>query len=304
MPNISDSGAFIAMERGYFQEEGLNVEKVPFDSAGPQVAPLGAGQLEVGGGSASAGLYNAIARDVPLRIVADRGSMPPGATWMGLLVRQDLAGEIRDYADLRGRRIGINQTATTNDIAIEAALKRGGLTLQDADIQQIVFADMNAALANRNVDVVQHNEPFKAIAIEQGLGTLLHTVDEYRPNMQFSVVLYGPQFVANNPEAARRYMVAYLRAVRDYNDAFLKGVNKDQIVQIVMKHAPLRDASLFDKIGYTALNPDGKLNAQDLREGLQWFVDHGLTQQAPDMSQVIDTSFAEYAVSRLGPYQP
>ena len=302
LPNISDSGTYIAMERGYFQEEGINLELVPFDSAGPQVAPLGAGQLEIGGGSTSAGLYNAIARDVPLKVVADRGSMPPGASWIGLVVRQDLVGQIRDYADLRNRRIAINQFGTTNDIAIEAALKRGGLTMQDADIQQIPYSDMNAALSNRSVDVAQHNEPFKAIAIEQELGTFFHGVDEYYPNMQFSVVLFGPQFAKNNPEAGKRWMVGFLRGVRDYNDALRKGVRKDETIQLIMKHVPLRDAGLFDKMGFTALNPDGKLNVQGLRDDLRWFVDHGMTQQAPDMNQVIDTSFAEYAVQRLGAY--
>jgi len=303
LPNVSDSGTYIALERGYFQEEGINLELVPFDSAGPQVAPLGAGQLDVGGGSASAGLYNAIAREVPLKIVADRGSMPPGASWIGLVVRRDLADQIRDYPDLRGRKIAINQFGTTNDIAIEAALKRGGLTMQDAELVQIPYSDMNAALANRSVEVAQHNEPFKTIAIEQGLGVFLHGVDEYYPNMQFSVVLFGPQFVRNNPEAGRRWMVAFLRGVRDYNDAFRKGIRKQETIELIMKHVPLRDPALFDKMAFTALNPDGKLNVQGLKDDLQWFVDHGMVQQPPDMNQVIDTSFAEYAVQRLGPYQ-
>jgi NitT/TauT family transport system substrate-binding protein len=302
LPNISDSGSYIALERGYFQEEGINLEIVPFDSAGPQVAPLGAGQLDVGGGSTSAGLYNAIARDVPLKVVADRGSMPPGAKWIGLVVRQDLVDQIRDYSDLRNRRIAINQFATTNDIAIEAALKRGGLTMQDVDLQQIPYSDMNTALASRGVDVTQHNEPFKAIAIEQGLASFFHGVDEYYPNMQFSVVLFGPQFAKDKPEAARRWMVGFLRGVRDYNDALRKGIRKDETIALIMKHVPLRDAGLFDKMGFTALNPDGKLNVEGVRNDLQWFVDHGMTQQAPDLNQVIDTSFAEYAVQRLGPY--
>jgi NitT/TauT family transport system substrate-binding protein len=163
---------------------------------------------------------------------------------------------------------------------------------------------MNAALAGRTVDVAQHNEPFKAIAIEQGLGAFFRGVDEYYPNMQFSVVLFGPQFAQNQSEAARRWMVAFLRGVRDYNDALRKGINKADTIALILKHVPLRDASLFDKAGFTALNPDGKLNLQGVRDDLQWFVDQGQVPQAPDMSQVIDTSFAEYAVQRLGPYQP
>src|SRR5581483_12178126 len=292
LPTVSDSGMHLAVEKGYFAEEGLDIESIPFDSAAQMVAPLGAGQLDAGGGSTSAGLYNAISRELPLKIVADKGSFPPGAGWLTLIVRPDLADQIRDYADLRGRKIAINQFGTTNDIAIEAALKRGGLTWDDADIQQVAYADMNAALANAAVDVAQHNEPFKAIAIEQGLGTFFHGVDEYYPNMQFSVVLFGPQFVKNKPEAARRWMVGFLRGVRDYNDALRKGIRKDETIQLIMKHVPLRDAGLFDKMGFTALNPDGKLNVEGVRNDLQWFVDHGMTQQAPDLSQVIDTSFA------------
>src|ERR1700716_549601 len=66
----SDVGFFIADKKGYFRQEGLDVSFVPFDSGAKMVAPLGNGQLEVGGGSGSAGLYNAIARGIDIKIVA------------------------------------------------------------------------------------------------------------------------------------------------------------------------------------------------------------------------------------------
>jgi NitT/TauT family transport system substrate-binding protein len=64
---------FIADKKGYFREEGLEVKVVNFRSAADMVAPLGAGQLEAGAGSASAGLYNAVARGIRIKIVADKG---------------------------------------------------------------------------------------------------------------------------------------------------------------------------------------------------------------------------------------
>ena len=198
LPTVSDAGMYLAMERGYFAAEGIQIDPIPFDSAAQMVAPLGAGQLDVGGGSTSAGLYNAIARGLPLKIVADKGSMPPGFGWIGLIVRRDLADQIRDYPDLRGRKIAINQTGTTNDIALEAALKRGGLTWQDVEVLQMPFADMNSALTNRSVDAAQQNEPFKAIAIEEGIATSFRGVDAYAPNIQFSVILYAPHFVRDH----------------------------------------------------------------------------------------------------------
>ncbi|MET0471240.1 MAG: ABC transporter substrate-binding protein, partial [Xanthobacteraceae bacterium] len=55
--STSDAPIFIADKKGYFREEGLEVKVVNFRSAADMVAPLGAGQLEAGAGSASAGLY-------------------------------------------------------------------------------------------------------------------------------------------------------------------------------------------------------------------------------------------------------
>ena len=58
----SDVGLLIADSKGYFKQEGLNVIFTAVNSASKIVAPLGTGQLNVGGGAAMAGLYNAIAR--------------------------------------------------------------------------------------------------------------------------------------------------------------------------------------------------------------------------------------------------
>src|SRR5437764_15310016 len=58
----SDAPLFIAEKKGYFKQEGLQVEFTSFDSAARMIAPLGAGQLEVGAGSPAAGFFNAAAR--------------------------------------------------------------------------------------------------------------------------------------------------------------------------------------------------------------------------------------------------
>src|SRR5712691_1768948 len=69
----SDVGFFIADKKGYFNQEGIQVLFTDFESAAKMVAPLGSGQLDVGGGASSAGLYNAVARGINIKIVADKG---------------------------------------------------------------------------------------------------------------------------------------------------------------------------------------------------------------------------------------
>jgi NitT/TauT family transport system substrate-binding protein len=102
----AEAGQFIAVERGYFREVGLNVEFTSFDAAGAMVAPLASGQLDTGSGGLGAGLFNAVARGVPIRIVGPQARHDPGASAVYLTVRKDLidSGQIRDYADLRGPR--------------------------------------------------------------------------------------------------------------------------------------------------------------------------------------------------------
>src|SRR5215831_337710 len=54
----SDIGFFLALKKGYFREEGLAVEMTQLANAPQMIGPLGRGQLDVGGGTVAAGLYN------------------------------------------------------------------------------------------------------------------------------------------------------------------------------------------------------------------------------------------------------
>src|SRR5262249_8391994 len=85
--STSDAPIYIADKKGYFRDEGLDVKVVNFRSAADMVAPLGAGQIEAGAGSASAGLYNAVARSIRIKIVADKASSPPAYGGTKILVR-------------------------------------------------------------------------------------------------------------------------------------------------------------------------------------------------------------------------
>src|SRR5262245_55987310 len=105
-----DAGIFIGQERGYFEQEGIAVE-VTILGAGPDAIPLlASGQLEVGGPTPDASLLNAISRDVPIKIVADKGRyLSDRPTSAAFVVRKDLldAGTIQSVPDLQGRRVGV-----------------------------------------------------------------------------------------------------------------------------------------------------------------------------------------------------
>ncbi|HZS00750.1 MAG TPA: ABC transporter substrate-binding protein, partial [Chloroflexota bacterium] len=82
---------------------------IRFDGATRMMPALAAGQLEVATAAITAGVFNAFARDIDVRMVADRGILVPGFGPSAVVVRQDLweSGAVRTLADLRGRRVGI-----------------------------------------------------------------------------------------------------------------------------------------------------------------------------------------------------
>ena len=72
-PVLSSAGIFIAMERGYFAEEGIAPDTITFASSGAQMLPsLIKGDLDVGGGNINSGIYNAFNDGHGIRIVADK----------------------------------------------------------------------------------------------------------------------------------------------------------------------------------------------------------------------------------------
>jgi NitT/TauT family transport system substrate-binding protein len=125
---MSDAPIYIAAKKGYFSDEGLDVNVTTFRSAADMVAPLGTGQIEAGAGSASAALYNAVARGIRIKIVAEKASSPPGYGATKILVRKDHvdAHRYRTPGDLKGMRVAMNAPGVSNTVTLNALLKSVG----------------------------------------------------------------------------------------------------------------------------------------------------------------------------------
>src|SRR5438093_13273389 len=87
---ISNAAVYIAVEKGFFKEQGVITDITNFASAAKQVPALVAGELEVSVGSASAGLFNAVAQKAPVPIVADKGNAREGHGFARRAGRKDL----------------------------------------------------------------------------------------------------------------------------------------------------------------------------------------------------------------------
>jgi NitT/TauT family transport system substrate-binding protein len=301
----SDSGIYIALERGYFQAQGLDISIEAIRSATDVLAALATGTIDVAGGGLNAGLYNALRRGVNVRIVADKGSLLPGFGYEALLVRKDLAdsGAYRDYADLRGLKIAVNTIPSVDSVLLGRALDRGGLGFGDVDVTEISFPDQLAAFGNHAIDASLLIEPFVARAVEENLATRVVTFDQLAPGEQIAVLLYGSQFLEGTPEGPRRFMIAYLQGVRDYNDAFAHNRGKDEVIAILTKNTTIREPALWQKIAPPGLNPNGSASKSSIAQAQDFFAARGQVTEKADVDQLVDNSYVDFALQQIGPYQ-
>ncbi|HZR98779.1 MAG TPA: ABC transporter substrate-binding protein [Chloroflexota bacterium] len=304
----TDGLFFIAAERGYFERQGLEPELESFASSSDMIPALATGQMDVGGLGFNPALFNALARGVGIRIVAGKGAATPGHGSSALVVRQDLydSGEVRDLAGLRGRTIA--NTPPPNATGLAVALSRGlasvGLADADVTIQPLPFTDMPAALAGGAVDAAFMPEPLVTQVVRNGIAVRLYGSDELYPNQETNPLGYGESFSRDRAEAARRFMVAYLQASRDWVNAFDHGIDRSAVIAILTKHMSLKDPAIWEAIVPAGINPDGYSLYQSGIDDQDWYLAKGTLQQRVDLAAVVDHSFVDYALGVLGRYTP
>lgn len=304
---ISDVVFHLAQERGFFKEQGLDVELVTFDSGPKMIAPLGAGQIDVGAGASSAGLYNAAARGINIKVVADKGSTPVGYDYMPLMVRKDLldSGKVKTVADLKGMKVGAVGPGAATNAKLAHILAKAGLTYKDVNHNYIGYPQQIAAFTTGAIDAAITTEPSATQAVDTNVAKRF-VVDGY-PNQQVAVLLYGGDFIAKRRDVAQRFMNAYVKSARVFNDATaggkFDGKGADEVIKTIMRTTGLKDAELFKKMIPNGIDPDGKVDTTSMAEDLKFFTENGYLEKPAKVDDVVDPSFAIAAVKVLGPYK-
>lgn len=307
--SASDVSLFIAHKRGYFRDAGLDVKFLQFNSAAGMIVPLASGDLDVGTGACSAALYNAVARGIDIRIVADKNSTPPGRGTQPLLVRKDLveSGRYKSLADLKGMKVAVSAPGTSAMATVVKALRTGGLTTADIDMVALGFPEHVTALANKAVDASFTVEPSASTAIKMGSAVRIMGDDEIYPNHQLSVTMYSGVFAKSKPAAAKGFLEALLHGVRDFNDALVDGryagPKGDAVVAILAEYGPFKDPNVYRSFNTSYSDPDGRLNVASLEEDLGYFRDAGLIEGKVTAEGAIDRTFLDAALKEIGPWK-
>ncbi|HWP29823.1 MAG TPA: ABC transporter substrate-binding protein, partial [Chloroflexota bacterium] len=222
-----------------------------------------------------------------------------------LVVRKALldSGAVRSFADFRGRVFAENVPGVVTTYLVERELRRAGVSPEEVTFVTLSFPDMLSAFANEAADAGVQVEPFITLGEQRGLSQCWKPTSELQPDFQIAVMLYSPAFAEQRAEAARRFMVAYLRGARDYYRAFFgDGQGREEFLQLMARVTAVRDVELLARLNPSWSDPNGVLNVETLRDVQRWYIGRGEQLGEVDLDKVIDTRFVNYAFNRLGRY--
>jgi len=295
IPLLTVGPLFLAQDRGYFREAGLDVEMVRFNSGAEMVVGLGTGELSAGFAGASPGLFNAWARGVRTVFVADGGRSAPGHSNTLVVVRTDLADEIRRPGDLRGRRAGLSVVGSVIDYMMRNLFEQNGMSLDDVEVVRLPSADVNAGLAGRTLDVAGVGEPFGAMAEQMGIARKWLTAEQIVPGMQVAGIAVSQQALSDRAQIVA-LVTAYLRGVRD----FLPGQSSDpSIIEVVNRWSGV-SPDIIRRAEPAYMDPNGGMDVEDVRRQQAFWLRQGVIDRAVPIDDRFDFSFAETAVQSLG----
>ena len=189
----SSAPIFIGMEKGFFKEQGIEIDPQWFDAAHPIAVATASNKVQVGATGITASLFNMVAGGQNLSIVADKGREQKGYSSSAVLMRTDLweAGA-KKIEDLKGKRVGITQTGSTFHYMLGRLLETKGLKLSDVEIVPLgKLSALMAALQGKQVDAVILNEPNITKMEKAGHGKVVVQVGD-AIEYQTSAIFFAP----------------------------------------------------------------------------------------------------------------
>jgi len=300
--STSNSAELMAIKNGYFKEYGIKLEWDDIDTTANVIALLAQGRYQIVAGGISAGYFNALEKNLPITIVSDRVSTPIGHN---LMLRPDLKDQVKTPKDLKGKVIASNGQGSVSTYEVGKILEKNGLTIADVELKILPFTQMAVAFANKAIDAGILIPPFVWQIEEQKIALPFASVDEQvEPQpMTIAVIMINTDWAKKNPELVQNYFHAWLRGVRDYCQGYHGSAIRNTIIEELVKSGTERRPELLHKYPWPARSPNGRVNVASMLDIQAWYVKNRLSNVALPAERLVDTSYIDAAIQKLGPFE-
>lgn len=292
-PNAIHSFLYVAQEKGYFAEEGLNlVVNFPANTNDGISLPA-AGKADVGMYYLQDAILTAVEEDVPIVSI---GAVTQSS--LNVVISLKESG-IEGAADLAGKKIGYAGTALS-EAQIVSMLEDAGISADDCEFIDVGF-DLLTATTTGQVDatignMVNHEVPQLE---EEGIEiNYFYPTDYGVPETYELVFLAGKDAVENNPEKLQKF----LRACQKGFDFMQE--NPEEALQILLDHQNAENFPLSETVETKSMQvllpvmetADAPFLSQDTavwQQNADWLYERGLLSEQTDVSFLVADLLAE-----------
>ncbi|MGO2111475.1 MAG: ABC transporter substrate-binding protein [Pseudoclavibacter sp.] len=212
-PSLVGMPVQLALDLGYFADEGLDVELVTATSPAEQAPLLLSGEVPFIYSSVHDTLL-AAGQGMPFQLVVPMAMSAPagldGAGFGNLIVAAD--GDIEEPADLEGRTVGVTSIGSVSYMDHVMKLEQLGVDVDAVQWVEVPVQRSVAALNQGQVDAVTSSEPFGTIAVEAGDARFLYSTDDVIPEICVLGLVTSQEYASQHPDVVQGVANAVLRA--------------------------------------------------------------------------------------------
>ena len=295
----SHAASFVALERGYFVEEGLDVEFRFFEAAQPMAVAIASGDADYAVTAISGGLISlaekGAAKVIGGALIEEQGI--DGQKVMASNAAYD-AG-LTSPSMLDGKSFAVTQPGSSFHYMGSKISSAEGATVSFKPLQKV--GAIIGAMKSGQVDawtIVPHiAKPMAA----SGAMKIIGNVSDYLPGYQVTTVFTSAENAANERAKTESFLRAFSKGAADFNAALVDktaGAEADEeMVKLIHKYVytdrPFDKAAPSIRNGAMRINANASLNMASVNDQLDWFKSEGLVKETITTETVVDTSYVE-----------
>tara|TARA_Y100000034_G_scaffold132625_1_gene196080 strand:- start:1670 stop:2653 length:984 start_codon:yes stop_codon:yes gene_type:complete len=274
---------FVAQEKGFFADEGLNINLERFDTAQPLMSSLVAGNIPIAGYTALPITYNAMLRSETELYFVTSMLEDQQHRISYLIVPTDTSQDF-SISDLKGKKIGILPTVAYK-AWIEEILRKNNVDLSEVEIVQIAPALSPSALESKQVDALFTNDPAATTVLQQKIGRLLSREVEV-PKYLGEPFLFGSfnirkDFADANPEITKKVISAMNKAVKFVNS------NPTEAKEMMKKYLHESQQPFVDFYPDALYQPTTEVTTQEFQDIADQYLEIGIISEALNVEDLV-----------------
>ena len=295
----SSAPVFIAQDKGYFSDAGLDIELKFFDAAQPVAVATTSGDIDFGITAFTAGLYN-LAGKGTLKVIGGMSREKAGYPLIGYFASNNAyASGLKTPKDLAGKRIAVTQVGSSFHYSLGLLADKYGFKLGEVKVLPLQsLSNAAAALKGETVDAALLPVSTARPLMDSGGAKLLGWVGDETP-WQLGAVFAAPKTLVNKP-LVTKLLAALVRADREYHDVILAVVadgnapineTTKPLLEIIAKYTNLPVEQVVGNCAY--IDAEGKLDVGNVDNQIKWLQSQGFVDKGFDADSIIAKDYVK-----------